>query len=47
MTSGKRGLCSDAAELFSANTFHMVAGMMTGPVNRPATASLRRKQLIA
>jgi hypothetical protein len=47
MTSGKRELLSDAPEVFVANVFNIVAGLMTGPVNRPTTASLRRKQLIA
>jgi hypothetical protein len=47
MGSGQRGLGFDAAELFFTNAFHITASMMTGPVNRPATASLPRKQLIA
>jgi hypothetical protein len=46
MTSGERELFG-AAEVFAANIFHIVASMMTGPFNRPATASLPRKQLIA
>jgi hypothetical protein len=47
MTSGKRELISAAPEVFAANVFHLVVSMMTGPVNRPTTASLPRKQLIA
>jgi hypothetical protein len=47
MTSGKRALISDAPEVVAANVFHIVASMMTGPVNRPTMASLPRKQLIA
>jgi hypothetical protein len=41
MTSGKRELISAAPDVLAANIFHMAASMMTGPVNRPATASLR------
>jgi hypothetical protein len=47
MTSGKRELLYDAPEVFATNVFHIVAGLMTGPVNWPPTASLPRKQLIA
>jgi hypothetical protein len=47
MTSDKRDFISAVPDVLAANIFYMVASMMTGPVNRPTTASLRRKQLIA
>jgi hypothetical protein len=47
MTSGERELISAAPDVLAANIFHIVASMMTGSVNRPTTASLSRKQLIA